>query len=356
MADGICEILFLDYGNTDKVWPGEIVAAVKDIPEGEALDKCVDMGPSQIFKDSGKEARVEKQNIVLCGADIPAGEEVFEGSAEAEKETRSDPKIGIQENHNHQTTPTTAVGGEAITCRVCDVFNPGNFYLQEKEKDSQLNELLEKLDQVYCEKAEELRLPGSLIREGQLCVVMWPVDCHFYRASIVEAQDSLQFKMEYYDYGTFCLHTRDQLYTLMPDLRPCTYPKMCQKARLHGVKRVDPLQWGRQASETFQSMVGGGLVGRDVDVTTRVVSRDSDCWSVTLEVEEEESGGMLDVAERLSSLGLVLLEFTDPKPVKKLEDSDSNLLLALEKLSSILQQRKVSLEPVVARDGAITGV
>ena len=25
LADGICEILFMDYGNTDKVQPGEIV-------------------------------------------------------------------------------------------------------------------------------------------------------------------------------------------------------------------------------------------------------------------------------------------------------------------------------------------
>ena len=30
--------------------------------------------------------------------------------------------------------------------------------------------------EVYYANSEELKLPGSLIREGQLCVVMWPVD------------------------------------------------------------------------------------------------------------------------------------------------------------------------------------
>ena len=58
-----------------------------------------------------------------------------------------------------------------------------------------------------------------------------------------------------------------------------------------------------------------------MDVTTRVVSRDRDFWSVTLLVEmemEEEGGEMLDAGKRLTSLGLVLLEFTEVKPVKNL--------------------------------------
>ena len=58
---------------------------------------------------------------------------------------------------------------------------------------------------------------------------------------------------------------------------------------------------------------------------------------------------MVDVGQRLASLGLVLLEFIDVKPVKKLE-SDSNLLLTLEKLSSILRQKKVSLEPSILEE------
>ena len=52
---------------------------------------------------------------------------------------------------------------------------------------------------------------------------------------------------------------------------------------------------------------------------------------------------MLDVGQRLAWLGLVLLEFMEEKPFKEL-DSGSNLLLGLEKLSSILRQKKVSLE------------
>ena len=116
-ADGACEVIFLDYGNTDKVKPGDIVVTAKDIPEGEERDKCVDPGPGQdhperklevevgqlviarwsedkvwyrakilevgqgslqvVFTDYGNEEKVEEKNIVLCGADIPAEEESF---------------------------------------------------------------------------------------------------------------------------------------------------------------------------------------------------------------------------------------------------------------------------------------
>ena len=69
-----------------------------------------------------------------------------------------------------------AVELAVMNCRVCEVVSPGEFYLQEKEKDPQLTKLLERLDEVYYANSEELKLPGSLIREGQLCVVMWPVD------------------------------------------------------------------------------------------------------------------------------------------------------------------------------------
>ena len=241
---------------------------------------------------------------------------------------------------------SAGVGGKAMICRVCQVEDPGKFYLQEKEKEAQLDELLEKLDQEYYQNNEELRLPSSLIREGQLCVVKWQEDNHYYRATIIEAQNSHQFKMEYYDYGNVSLHSREELHTLLPALQPHNYPRMCLKARLHGVQPRDPPRWGRQVSETLVGLTGGGRVGRDVEVVTRLVSREGDHWSVKLEVEEKESGEMVDVGEKLASLGLVLLEFKEVKPANKLE-SDNNLLPALEKLSSILQHKKVRLEPSI---------
>ena len=254
-------------------------------------------------------------------------------------------------SQGQKITTMASTSAKVMNCRVCQVFSPGEFYLQEKEKDPQLTELLERLDEVYYEDSEDLRLPGSLIREGQLCVVMWPVDNHWYRATIVEAQDSHTFKLEYYDYGTVCLHTRAELHLLLPDLQPDKYPKMSQKARLDGVKPADSLRWGREASDAFQKLVGGGIVGRDVDVTTTLVSRQadsSDRWSVILEVkgeEEEEDGGkMVDVGQKLASLGLVLLEFKEVKPAHKL-DRNSDLLPLLERLPGILKQKKVNVEP-----------
>ena len=73
----------------------------------------------------------------------------------------------------------------------------------------------------------------------------------------MEATDSQQFQLEYYDYGTVCLHT-------LEELQPSKYPKMSQKARLHGVKPVDPLRWDREVTEAFQKLAEE-KVGRDLD-------------------------------------------------------------------------------------------
>ena len=56
---------------------------------------------------------------------------------------------------------------------------------------------------------------------------------------------------------------------------------------------------------------------------------------------------MVDVGEKLASLGLVLLEFKEVKPAAQKLDSN---VQALEKLSSILHHRKVSLDPAVLEE------
>ena len=44
---------------------------------------------------------------------------------------------------------------------------------------------------------------------------MWQEDNDYYRATSIEAQNSHQFKMEYYDYGNESLHSREDLHTLL---------------------------------------------------------------------------------------------------------------------------------------------
>ena len=66
-----------------------------------------------------------------------------------------------------------------------------------------------------------------------------------------------------------------------------------------------------------------------------------------LHVEDENCPEMVDVGEKLASLGLVLLEFKEVKPAAQKLDSN---VQALEKLSSILHHRKVSLDPAVLEE------
>ena len=55
------------------------------------------------------------------------------------------------------------------------------------------------------------------------------------------------------------------------------------------------------------------------------------------------------VSVELASLGLVLLEFKEVKPAKKL-DRNKDLLPLLEMLSGILKDKKVSVEPAILEE------
>ena len=61
------------------------------------------------------------------------------------------------------------------------------------------------------------------------------VSTDFYLVTIVEAQDSQQFKLQYVDFGTVALQSQDQLYTLVLGLRPRNFPRMSEKVKLHEV-------------------------------------------------------------------------------------------------------------------------
>ena len=107
--------------------------------------------------------------------------------------------------------------------QVCEVFTPEEFYIQDADQKEMLDKLLTALDEYYYDDTkdrESLQLPVQLITEGQLCAVRWVTDQHFYRARILEAEDSQNFTLEYIDFGTQCLHQRKDMLQLHPSVGP----------------------------------------------------------------------------------------------------------------------------------------
>lgn len=105
--------------------------------------------------------------------------------------------------------------------RVCEVFTPQEFFIQDVDQKEMLDQLLTALDEYYYDDTkdrESLQLPVQLITEGQLCAVRWATDQHFYRARILEAEDSQNFTLEYIDFGTQCLHQRKDMLQLHPSV------------------------------------------------------------------------------------------------------------------------------------------
>ena len=249
LADGACEVLFQDYGNTDKVRPEHIVVAATDIPEGDEIDECVDPGPAEVppekkmvevgqfliarwsednvwyrakvlevgqgslqvlFTDYGNEEKVDEKNIVLCGADIPAEEEDFvdenvegfKGSAEAEEKEKV-PKA--KEEKTVQKEEDKGMKHE------------------EAKKPSQEDESKESSGEIPQAPKKETAPPPPQV--GDSVVAKWSAvdedgvdgDDVWYKARIEGVSDQ-GYRVLFVDYGNFCLVGKQKIVKLPEDI------------------------------------------------------------------------------------------------------------------------------------------
>ena len=103
-----------------------------------------------------------------------------------------------------------------------EVFSPAHFYIQLQENEADLDKFLSDLTEFYirCEESQvpapldALRLAPSECRVDQLVAVVWDVDQFWYRARVRAIVSIDKVEIQFIDYGTRAVCSKDQLYRL----------------------------------------------------------------------------------------------------------------------------------------------
>ena len=125
------------------------------------------------------------------------------------------------------------------------------------------------------------------------------------------------------------------------------WPQFAVKARLDGIKPIGP-SWAPEASKAFQRLVGPREDLTPVDVKVKKKRWEGDRLFVDLEFDE--NGQQVDVASRLESLGLVLLEFQEGATKKVVKSWDSKIPMLLKEVSRSLRHKELDVDPSLLRE------
>ena len=256
LADGTYEVLFVDYGNSDTVGAAEILVAGRDIPEGEEWDECVVVEPEPekkkfevgqhviarwsedkvwyrakileigsgnlqvVFTDYGNEEKVEKQNIVLCGADIPAEEEDFVdefvegfnsaakavgdqkapegkdgGTLEASEQGKKEQDQGKKYEEVKKTRQASQPGDQSKKS------SSGTLPPAPREVGPPIEE--EKKEKTSSASAEPdtTTAPGGKLSVNTRCFAKWTEDDVWYNAKVEKVLEDGTFQVLFLDYG-----------------------------------------------------------------------------------------------------------------------------------------------------------
>ena len=215
IKDGEYSVLFLDYGNSDIVGAGDLVLQVEDVPAGDSLDECVvpAVGKKEkrrkfavgqeviakwsednvwynakiltvkedvfqvVFTDYENEEEVVENNIVLCGADIPAEEEDF-----------VDQYVDVKGKAKEAKT----VEGEDVTRPVKEVGKAGDGqHVQEKVS-------VVEVKNTEPRKKEVAGLPE--LSANTDCFAKWSEDDVWYNA-MLDAVEADGYRVTFVNYG-----------------------------------------------------------------------------------------------------------------------------------------------------------
>ena len=99
---------------------------------------------------------------------------------------------------------------------ITEIFNPGSFFFQLAEDEKDLHKFLDDLNVFYdgrSEMLEDLKVsPGHLLLVGDWVAAVWSEDNFWYRARVRGIVSLNHVELQFVDYGTRTVCSRDKLY------------------------------------------------------------------------------------------------------------------------------------------------
>ncbi|GFT68468.1 tudor domain-containing protein 5 [Trichonephila clavipes] len=116
---------------------------------------------------------------------------------------------------------------------VCSVINPWHMYIQLKSRDccDAMVKLYNVMEAFYMgPKSKQYQIKTEHIRSGIICMALWPIDQHWYRAKVLSVPTQNTAKVFYVDYGTIQVIPQTMLRYIRKDF--VDLPTQAIKARL----------------------------------------------------------------------------------------------------------------------------
>ncbi|XP_052774771.1 uncharacterized protein LOC128213245 isoform X2 [Mya arenaria] len=257
------EVLFVDYGNSEKVQKFDICLLSEDLVslppqaiqcELQNSNKASNQLTAKFTKlveDQNLQATVlDKQDIYVVKLVLPDGQNVAEVLELVDMRTSVDTvstEPTAQPRTQNQPTQQFVVPELPKSCSIflSNIMSPGEFFVQRGDQESALAELMDKITD-HCKSATCV---GSL-SEGITCCAMFSEDNAWYRAKVLKCRGE-KATVEFVDYGNSEETSTENLKTISTELMHD--PVYALKCNLHGVKPCGNT-WSDEAIAKFEEL------------------------------------------------------------------------------------------------------
>ena len=266
------EVLFVDYGNSEKVLKSDIRNLSEDLIElpTQAIHCTLENSSSSTnqltkkFLELTSDVEISmnavefQEDVTVARLTLADGKNVAEhlGLVEQIKPVERKETEPLTDSNKVTQMPTNEkypkakVPSSAVQVYVSHITSPGDFHIQLVNQEAQLNELMEKVATIY---EDETKLKVSSVSEGQLCCSKFSEDGQWYRAVALcwEGADAV---VRFVDYGNNEKTTIDNVRNITDEL--VKIPPFAYHCKLGNIGMSDGSSiWSASATEKFESLV-----------------------------------------------------------------------------------------------------
>ncbi|XP_052256501.1 uncharacterized protein LOC127861849 isoform X4 [Dreissena polymorpha] len=259
------EVLFVDYGNSEKVNMTDVCLLREDLvalpPQAmqcelenasRASNRLTAKFTEQVEDKEVTAAIIDAQDgVTIVSLTLPTGENVGEllGLVNIEPtvkptmkdvcESMASTSLNVSKAYTMSKLPSTC------SVYLSNIISPAEFFVQQVSEEEKLTDLMEKVTS-HCESA-----PGvGAMSIGMICCAKYSEDEAWYRAKVVKV-DGKMATVEFVDYGNSEETSSDNLRNISDEL--LKIPVFALSCGLYCVNPVDG-EWSKEALEKFEEL------------------------------------------------------------------------------------------------------
>ena len=295
------EVLFVDYGNSEKVQKSDTRHLTEDLVDlpAQAIHCTLENSASSTnqltkkFLELTSDVEIsmttveEQEDITVVRLALSSGENVAEqlglveskqtgGTNERKEQNRTD-SSAVGTVVRVQKYPTAERPTANVQVYVSQIISPGDFYVQLVSQEAILNELMETIATTY---EDETKHKISSVMKGQPCCSKFSDDDAWYRAQVTNVAGS-DITVSFIDYGNQETTSINNVREITNELiRKAPFAYCC---RLADIGPPESDNWSAEVIEQFEQLI------LDQELTCQFVTKNE----IRLTLNDEDIGEKL---------------------------------------------------------------